>query len=221
MNVVIVGCGRIGSALADQMYRRGHAVAVIDQSAQAFQNLPIDFRGRMIEGDALNRGVLQRADVEHAHALAAVTRSDTLNALVAHIARSQYHVERVVARNYDPRLQPIQDAFGIPVVGSANWRVQRILEILADGPLQNVLIDASADLAVFKVIVPTDWHGKSLAELHGNSAARVLSWSRGGQPLAFSETAPVEGGDLLYLSVPVKEVEDLQRRLGALSGTGV
>ena len=88
------------------MYKKGRQVTVIDQDEEAFDNLSIDFHGRTILGDVLSRSVLRRAEIEHADALAAVTRSDSLNALAAHIARAEYKVARVVARNYDPRQPP-------------------------------------------------------------------------------------------------------------------
>jgi 2-polyprenyl-6-methoxyphenol hydroxylase-like FAD-dependent oxidoreductase len=82
MKVIVVGCGRVGSALAYQLHREGHQVTVIDHDSAAFDQLSLDFRGRTIKGDVLDRNVLRRAQVEEADALAAVTRSDSLNALV-------------------------------------------------------------------------------------------------------------------------------------------
>ena len=48
MNVIVVGCGRVGSELAYRLHQRGHQVTVIDQEASAFNNLPPDFRGRKV-----------------------------------------------------------------------------------------------------------------------------------------------------------------------------
>ena len=84
MRVIVVGCGRVGSTLAHSLSQAGHEVTVIDQEASAMDNLPSTFRGRTIVGDVLTWSVLQRAEVETADALAGVTNSDSLNALVAH-----------------------------------------------------------------------------------------------------------------------------------------
>src|SRR3990172_13346263 len=100
MKVIVVGCGQVGSALAYQLNKMEHQVTVIDRNESAFDNLPIDFQGRTIEGDVLARNVLQRAEIEEADALAAVTSSDSLNALIALIARTEFQVSKVVARNY-------------------------------------------------------------------------------------------------------------------------
>jgi branched-chain amino acid aminotransferase len=71
MKVIVVGCGRFGSELAYRLYKSGHEVAIVDAIPEAFNILPVDFRGRLIEGDALNQDVLHRAGIEHADALAA------------------------------------------------------------------------------------------------------------------------------------------------------
>ena len=61
MIVLVVGCNRLGSALASYLSNLGHQVTVIDQSASSFDNLPADFHGRVVEGDILTRDVLHRA----------------------------------------------------------------------------------------------------------------------------------------------------------------
>ena len=63
MNVIVVGCGRVGSELAYGLYKRGHKVTVVDTDADAFANLPADFRGRTVEGDVLTPDILQRAGI--------------------------------------------------------------------------------------------------------------------------------------------------------------
>ena len=66
-------------------------------------------------------GVLERAGIREADGLAAVTNSDTLNAVVAHAARVIYNVPNVVARNYDPNLRTVIEAFGLQTVSSTYW----------------------------------------------------------------------------------------------------
>jgi trk system potassium uptake protein TrkA len=214
MRVIVVGCGRVGASLAYQLYKNGHQVTVIDQNAAAFDNLPLDFRGRTLEGDVLAQNVLHRAEVEEADALAAVTNSDTLNALVAHVARSEYQVARVVARNYDPTLRPLLDAFEIPVVGSAGWGARRIEELLTEAPLSIVFLDNTTNFALYQLVVNEDWHGHSLHELLPEDRGKVVEWQRAGQPVEISGAQILEAGDLLYLSVDPAEIEALRRRLG-------
>src|SRR5512142_1445210 len=130
MRVIVVGCGRIGSELAYRLYRKGHEVAVIDSVGAAFNNLHPDFRGRTVEGEALGQDVLHRAGIEHADGLAAVTSIDSLNAVVAHVARTVYDVPHVVVRNFDPDWRPLHESFGLQIISSTSWGAQRIEELL-------------------------------------------------------------------------------------------
>lgn len=104
MNVIIVGCGRVGSELAYRLFLNGHQVTIVDRHSEAFKNLPSDFRGRTLEGDAPSEAVLHRAGIETAQAVAAVTSSDdSLNGVIGHgIASDIYHIPA----RYSAQLQP-------------------------------------------------------------------------------------------------------------------
>ena len=118
MFVIVVGCGRVGSELAFRLFQAGHQVAVIDEVGKSFEALHPDYRGRTIEGEVLSEEVLKRSGIESADGLAAVTNSDSVNAVVGHVARTVYNVPNVVVRNYNPRWLPMHDAFGLQVVSS-------------------------------------------------------------------------------------------------------
>jgi trk system potassium uptake protein TrkA len=134
MNVIVIGCGRVGAEVAYDLYRKGHKVTVIDQDQAAFRNLPEDFRGLTMRGDVLTQDVLLRAGIEHAQALAAVTPSDSVNTVLGHVARVVFKVPNVVVRNYDPRKSALHQAFGLQVISPVSMGAQRIEEILSEAP---------------------------------------------------------------------------------------
>jgi trk system potassium uptake protein TrkA len=134
MNIIVVGCGRVGAEVAYGLFRKGHKVTVIDQDSSAFRNLPEDFRGLTMRGDVLTQDVLLRAGIEHAQALAAVTPSDSVNTVLGHIARVVFKVPNVVVRNYDPRKRALHDAFGLQVISPVSMGALRIEEILSEPP---------------------------------------------------------------------------------------
>ena len=132
MNFIVVGCGRVGAELAHRLFKAGHQIVVVDSNRDSFNRLPPDFRGRTLEGEGLAEDVLERAGIKEAHGLAAVTNSDTLNAVVAHTARAVYGIANVVARNYDPALRSLIEAFGLQTVSSTYWGAQRVEELLTN-----------------------------------------------------------------------------------------
>ncbi|MSY76957.1 MAG: TrkA family potassium uptake protein, partial [Actinobacteria bacterium] len=112
MHVVIVGCGRVGSALARDLIEGGHSVAIIDRKAEAFTRLGADFAGQTVIGIGFDREVLIAAGIERAEAVAAVTSGDNSNILVARVARENFGIERVVARIYDPQRAAVYQRLG-------------------------------------------------------------------------------------------------------------
>src|SRR5579862_2065154 len=102
MNVIILGCGRVGSTLARSMYRDGHAVTVIDLQSESFRRLGSKFKGQRVIGNGIDEDVLRRAGIEKADLFVAVTQGDNRNIMAAQIARTVYEVPQVLTRINDP-----------------------------------------------------------------------------------------------------------------------
>jgi trk system potassium uptake protein len=109
MNVVIMGCGRVGARMAGELAAAGNAVAVIDLDSRAFRRLPDEFEGRQITGNAINSKVLERAGIREADAFVAVTQGDNRNYMASQIAKEIYRVPTVLCRIYDPIRQEMFD----------------------------------------------------------------------------------------------------------------
>ena len=102
MKVIIVGCGRVGARLAQQLDADGHRVAVVDMLPAAFNRLGRDFGGDMIVGNCIDEAVLRRAGIEGADCFVSVTNGDNRNLMAAQIAQRIFKVPRVITRVYDP-----------------------------------------------------------------------------------------------------------------------
>jgi trk system potassium uptake protein len=200
MKIIVVGCGRLGADLAYRLFQRGHDVTVIDQVDAAFDNLHPLFRGRTIEGEVLNQHVLHRAGIESADGLAAVTNSDTLNAVVAHVARTVYHTPHVVARNYNPRWLPVHEAFGLQAVSSTTWGAQRIEEMLYEAEVHPVWSSGSGMVDVYEFVVPEHCQGRLLHEVLPKGPYVIVAFTRAGQSMSPVHEIPLEAGDVIYLS---------------------
>jgi trk system potassium uptake protein TrkA len=211
MRVIIVGCGRLGAELAHRLFQRGHDVTIIDRVDAAFDNLHPLFRGRTLEGEVLNQDVLLRAGIEHAEALAAVTNSDTLNAVVAHVARSVYHVPHVVARNFNPRWRAVHEAFGLQVVSSTTWGAQRIEEMLYEAEARPVWSSGDGMVDLYEWVVPERYQGRLLRQVLPAAPYVAVAFIRAGQPLPSAHETPLEAGDVIYLS-PASEARETLRR---------
>jgi len=116
MNVVIMGCGRVGSYLATRLDREGHQVTVIDLTATAFRRLPEDFKGETVVGTGIDEQVLRLAGIAGADAFVAVTEGDNRNIMAAQVAREIFGVRDVIARIYDPVREEVYRGLGIGTI---------------------------------------------------------------------------------------------------------
>jgi trk system potassium uptake protein TrkA len=218
MNVIVIGCGRVGAELAHRLYKREHQVTVVDKTGTAFDNLPPDFRGRTVEGEVMRQDVLRRASIERAQALAAVTNSDSINAIVAHVARTLYSVPNVVVRNYDPNWRPLHEAFGLQVVSSASWGAQRIEEMLYHGEIHTIFSAGNGEVEIYEILVPKRWHGRTLQQMLSGKEALPVALTRAGQAVLPSTNSRLESGDVVHLSATMEGIEALKARLAQPEG---
>jgi len=214
MNFIVVGCGRVGAELCYHLFKNGHQVVVVDISKEAFNRLHPDFRGRTLEGEGLAEGVLERAGIHEADGLAAVTNSDTLNAVVAHAARVIYDVPNVVARNYDPNLRSIIEAFGLQTVGSTSWGAQRVEELLINPSQRAVYSAGNGEVEIYEVQIPEEWNGRTISELL--APLRIcypVALSRAGRSFLPEENLKLQTDDLLSVSSTFEGIGALTARL--------
>ncbi len=113
MNIIIVGCGRVGAELARLMSLDGNSVTVIDQNAEAFARLDERIIVQTVVGDGTDIETLKRAGIEEADGFAAVTNGDNRNIMAAQIAQRIFKVEHVVCRIYDPLRQRTYNELGL------------------------------------------------------------------------------------------------------------
>lgn len=113
MNVIIVGCGRVGAELTKILEKDGHVVTIIDKDGSAFERLAEGLDATRVVGDGTDMETLVRAGVKDADAFVAVTNGDNRNIMAAQIARTMFEVPNVVCRIYDPLRQKTYKALGL------------------------------------------------------------------------------------------------------------
>jgi len=209
MNYIVVGCGRIGSDLAYRLFKRGHKVSVIDRSAAAFYDLPSDFRGRTVEGEGLEKEVLHRAGIEQADGLVAVTNSDSVNAVVCHVARSVYGISNVVTRNYDSRKRHVLEAFGLQLISPASWGAQRLEEVLYHGEMHTVFSAGNGEVEIYEFVIPQSWSGRTVGSFLDGGQCMPVALTRAGRALLPTSDTVMEGGDIIHLSATLDGIRSV------------
>lgn len=163
MNILVVGCGRLGSALAEQLDKEGHDVAVVDGQEENLLRLSETFSGVKVTGMPMDQSVLQAAGVENCDAVAVVTPDDNLNITVAQIVKNFFGVGNVVARISDPRRESVFHRFGLRTVCPTNLAADAMNTVLTSPwePVQMTFETASVTFRVKEV--DEQYIGKSLS----------------------------------------------------------
>lgn len=195
-----MGCGRVGSSLADGLARIGHEVAVIDRESTAFQRLSPDFSGERVVGMGFDREVLLRAGIEEAGAFAAVSSGDNSNIISARVARETFGVERVVARIYDAKRAAVYERLGIPTVATVPWTTDRLLNVLTRETETTKWRDPSGNVAVAEVALHEGWVGRRVTELETATGSRVAFLIRFGGGVLPDPKTVLQASDQVYVA---------------------
>lgn len=178
MNILVVGCGKVGSRLASLLSRQGHDVSVVDRAEENFELLAPDFTGFTTHGVPIDQDVLRRAGVDNAEALAAVTQDDNINIMVSQLAREIFHVPKVIARIYDPRREDVFSHFGLQTVCPTNMTVAAVCSALTqDTPIQ-MMNFRSHTVSYTPLQVPKEYVGKLSSEIELEAGETLFAIER-------------------------------------------
>lgn len=201
MHVVIMGCGRVGSILAQNLAALGHSVAIIDQNPEAFRRLGSDFGGLTVTGVGFDRDVLVEAGVERAEAFAAVSSGDNSNIISARVARETFGVQRVAARIYDSKRAAVYERLGIPTVATVRWTADRIMHHLVPGGHVELWRDPTNAVSIVEVPVHNSWVAHPVRRLEEATGARVAYVMRFGVGTLPTASAAFQDGDQVFMLV--------------------
>jgi trk system potassium uptake protein len=199
VHIVIMGCGRVGAALALQLAPSDHTLAVIDQQPLAFRRLGDAFTGRTVTGVGFDRETLVEAGIEQAGAFAAVSSGDNSNIIAARVARETFGVRRVVARIYDPKRAEVYERLGIPTVATVPWTASRLLKAVLGETTAEAWREPSGVVAVVAIVPNEGWVGRSVGDFETATGTRSAVITRFGKGQLASADALIQSGDILHV----------------------
>jgi trk system potassium uptake protein TrkA len=130
MKAVVVGCGRVGSAIAAELDRAGWQVLIIDLSSSAFDRLPSSFGGTALRGDGTDEDSLRREGAENADLFLALTEGDNRNVMAAQLAVEALGARQTVAKINDPVRAEAYAHLGITTLCRTNLMTGAVLGFL-------------------------------------------------------------------------------------------
>ena len=180
-NVIVVGCGRVGSQLANMLFDNGSNVCVIDRSADAFANLGRNFNGSTLQGVGFDEDTLVKAGVDDCDVVAAVTQLDNTNLMVAEVASRLFGVPHVIARLYNPDHERAYMQLGIDYVCGTSLVAEDVFSKVVSG--HGAHIDTFGEFEVLRFSLDlSSREGKRtirVGELERDHDIRIIAFERG------------------------------------------
>lgn len=201
MNILIVGCGRVGSELAGALSREGHTVAIVDANESAFDLLPPDYSGYCTVGIPIDLDVLREAGIENCDALAAVSQDDNTNIMVCQLAKEYFHLENILARIYDPRRENVFSHFGLRTVCPTRLTVETVKNILLQDNPQQITVGPST-ISFHELPVNRRLNGASTSDIDTGADEALFAVRHADNTLSLLANGPVtlRSGDTLIVS---------------------
>lgn len=165
MYVIILGCGRVGSELAQILSREGHNVVIIDKNVESFRRLGGTFNGITLKGNGFDPALLQEAGIKKAEVFCALTNGDNTNIMAAQMAKKMFNVPKVITRIYDPKRAGIYTALGLDVISGTVLFASMIRDKIIESRFSSYLIE-TGDLGTMEIDIDDRFKGKQVEELN-------------------------------------------------------
>jgi len=213
MNIIIVGCGRVGSQLAMLFCQDNNTVAVVDSSHESFANLGRAFDGRTVVGVGFDEEVLVAAGIEECDVLAAVTDQDNSNLMIAEVARRLFGVPHVLARLYNPGRESAYLQLGLDFVcGTTLVAEEMYSKVVAE---HGGHVDTFGDYEILRFALALEDQAESVQVgiLERDHGIRIIAFERKDGTLSSTPTGDsvLYPGDLVMACVRKDLVQEFSR----------
>src|SRR5215217_1355342 len=208
MYVIVVGAGKVGLNLARELIDKGNELTIVENSARRYATVEEELEHRAQYGDGSELWVLERAGIQRADMVIAVTGDDEDNILICQVAREKYDVERIIARVNNPRNKPHFDLLGIRPSVSATDLILRLLEHeVPEYGLIHLLDLQEEQLEIIEMLLGKDSGvtGRRVGDLQMPEGSLLISVLRSGKGFVpTADTVLEEGDEILAVLDPGK-----------------
>ena len=222
MKIVIVGLGKVGRALTEQLTAEGHDIVAIDENPQRTEDIVNVHDVRGVTGNGACYAVQQEACEHGADLLIATTSSDEINILACLVAKkigTRHTIARIRNPEYEQQLRFMRGELGLSMIinpDKATAReIARVLRFPSAIKLER-FCRGRFELIEYRLGPGNPLNGIRLSDLYGSIHLKLLVCAvvRGGQIVIPDGRFVLEQGDKIYLTAAPRDLEDFCRRLG-------
>jgi trk system potassium uptake protein len=137
VKALVIGCGRVGSAVALELDRLGWDVTAIDENEDALHRLGENWSGGFVVGHGMDMAVLTRAGIEDADAVVVATDGDNTNLVIAQLAQKRFQIEKTVVRVLDPARAELYQQLGLHTVSPTKTAIETLTQAVGASSVED------------------------------------------------------------------------------------
>jgi trk system potassium uptake protein TrkA len=217
MYIIIIGAGKVGWNLARELLEKEHEVTVIESDRRRYLTVEQELEHNVQYGDASELWVLERAGIQRADMVIAVTGDDEDNILICQVAREKYLVDRIIARVNNPRNLQHFELLGIKPSVSATDLILRLIEHeVPEYGLVHLLDLPEQRLEIIEMLLEENSRvaGQRVGDLEMPEGSLLISVLREGRGFVPGPDTVLEAGDEVLAVLDPGREEDLMEFLG-------
>lgn len=199
MNILVVGCGTLGSNLCNALSNLGHDISVIAESHEEFSALSPDFNGYTTVGIGIDMDILRTAGIENCDAVAAVTTDDNINLMVVQIAERFFGIDQAYARVNDPAKSEVFSKIGPKTICPTNTTVESFISSLTEPSDSQSIVVNGHSVVISSIEVDKKMIGHRLSDftLEPNETVIAIEHEDNSLRGVFLSNYEIEKGDRL------------------------
>lgn len=210
MYIIVVGCGRLGSSLANELSDFGHDVCIIDRDKEKLAVLGSGFNGQKINSIEFDSDNLVQSGIEQADTLLALTPDDNVNIMVSLIASEIYHVPQVIARVNDPTRRYIFDKLNIDNISLVKLGEELLLNRLTVKSF-DIVTHLNDDYQIIDILASRKNFKASVNEIENRYSCIISGVNRNGEVHLPGQEDLILNGDRIICTISKKEKEKMIR----------
>ena len=217
MYVIVVGAGKVGWNLTRELLEKGHEVTLIENDRERYLTVEQELEHNIQYGDASELWVLERAGIQRADMVIAVTGDDEDNMLICQVATEKYLVDRIIARVNNPRNRAHFELLGIKPLVSATDLILRLIEHeVPEYGLVHLLDLPEQRLEIIEMLLPEESRaaGQRVGDLQMPDGTLLISVLRGDEGFVPTADTVLEPGDEILAVLDPNVEEDLTAFFG-------
>ncbi len=214
MDILVIGCGILGSNIAADLERLGNTVSVLDKEYDRFKLLPETFNGKRDVGDALVKEVLIRAHADQVDAVVLTMGKDVLNLTLARLLQERFQIKNIIALNSDPMMRGYYNDLHVHTISTMGWGVLRVEEILSGIANEEENGHSETGVMAYNVLIPDGTKNITGSELAAIEDCFVFSVTQHNLTTRVTPDMAINSGDVLHISASANGLRKLYEVLG-------